>query len=96
MIICILDGDRVTDKETLHDTLTSSLQLPDWYGRNLDALYDCLSDIHEDTEIRVLHHETLENHLGRYAQVLWNVMHKVCHENPHIHFTKDTSIQNQS
>ena len=47
MLICILDGNNITNRETLHDTLATSLQLPDWYGRNLDALYDCLLDIRE-------------------------------------------------
>ena len=96
MRICILDGDLITDKETLHSILASSLQFPDWYGRNLDALYDCLSDMQEETEIHILHQESLENHLGRYAQILWKVMHKVCQENPHIHFAENSSLKNSN
>lgn len=86
MLICILDGNNITDKETLHDTLAASLHLPDWYGRNLDALYDCLSDIQEETEIRLLHEEALENHLGHYANALRKAVHEVCQENSRIHF----------
>ena len=86
MLICILDGNNITDKETLHNTLASSLQLPDWYGRNLDALYDCLSDIQEETEIRLLHEEALEKHLKHYAKALRKVVCRACQENPRIHF----------
>lgn len=85
MLICILDGNNITNKETLHDTLAGSLQLPDWYGRNLDALYDCLSDIQEETEIRFLHEEALEDYLGRYANALRKVIHRACLENSKLH-----------
>jgi len=86
MLICILDGNKITDKEILHDTLFHSLPLPDWYGRNLDALCDCLSDIQEKTEIRLLHEEALEIHLGHYAKALKKAIYRVCQENPRIHF----------
>ena len=86
MYICILDGNSITDRETLHDTLANSLPLPHWYGRNLDALYDCLSDIQEETEIRLLHGEAMESHLGHYAKALQKVVHRACLENPNIHF----------
>ena len=44
------------DKETsdsLHDYLASMLDLPKHYGRNLDALYDCLTSITAPTSIKV-------------------------------------------
>ena len=40
MRICILDGERILDKDMLHDTLARTMDFPDWYGRYLDALYD--------------------------------------------------------
>ena len=52
MRICILDGETILDKDMLHDTLAAALDFPDWYGRNLDALYDCLTDLAEEKEIR--------------------------------------------
>ncbi len=88
MLICILDGNNITNKETLHDTLTSSLHLPDWYGRNLDALFDCLLDIQEETEIRLFHGEALEDYLGHYAEILQKVIYRACQENPRIHYTE--------
>lgn len=90
MLICILDGNNITDKKTLHDTLAGSLRLPDWYGRNLDALYDCLSDIQEETEIRILHGEALEDHLGNYGKALRKAVRGACRENPRIHFIEES------
>ncbi len=86
MLTCVLDGNNIPNRETLHDTLASSLQLPDWYGRNLDALYDCLLDIQEETEIRLLHEEALEDHLGHYAKSLQKAVSSACQENPRIHY----------
>ena len=40
----ILDGALLTERETAMDILDRTLSLPDWWGRNLDALYDCLTD----------------------------------------------------
>ncbi|WP_296883593.1 barstar family protein [uncultured Methanobrevibacter sp.] len=41
-----LDGNLI--KENGHDYLADALNLPDYYGKNLDALYDCLTEIYCD------------------------------------------------
>lgn len=38
-----LDGRLI--KKDGHDYLMEALDLPDYYGKNLDALYDCLTEI---------------------------------------------------
>ena len=43
----ILDAARMTDKASSHAYLKAALALPDHYGANLDALYDCLTDLSE-------------------------------------------------
>ena len=40
-----LNGNDITNREQLHDALSEALELPEWYGRSLDALYDCLTDL---------------------------------------------------
>ena len=48
----IIDGAYVESMTKLHDMLKFSLDLPTWYGRNLDALYDCLTgELSEKTVI---------------------------------------------
>ena len=46
----ILDGKAMTDRPAAHSHLAERLDLPTYYGRNLDALYDMLTDIGADTE----------------------------------------------
>lgn len=38
----VVDGKDFENKEGLHDALKDKLDFPDYYGKNLDALWDCL------------------------------------------------------
>jgi RNAse (barnase) inhibitor barstar len=42
--VVALDLDGVTDKAGLMDRCARALSLPDWFGRNWDALADSLTD----------------------------------------------------
>ena len=44
-----LDCSQISTKIGLHLQLTELLDLPEYYGNNLDALADCLSEMHQDT-----------------------------------------------
>ena len=79
-----MDGEKITDREMLHDILAEQLALPEWYGRNLDALYDCLTERREAAEIRILQISVLEERLGGYAKALENVLSAIAGENPEI------------
>jgi len=39
----ILDGSALPDQETVHASLRAQLALPEHYGNNLNALWDCLA-----------------------------------------------------
>ena len=39
----ILQGDNFESIEQLHKFLKDKLELPDYYGENLNALWDCLT-----------------------------------------------------
>lgn len=43
MEIAIIDGKDVTSTEALHRILKDQLDFPDFYGENLNALWDCLT-----------------------------------------------------
>ena len=40
-----IDGSTVSDKEELLDTIAEGFGFPDWFGRNWDALEECLRDL---------------------------------------------------
>jgi RNAse (barnase) inhibitor barstar len=41
----VLHGTKMTNHEALHDELASQLMAPDYYGHNLDALWDIISTL---------------------------------------------------
>ncbi len=51
-----LDGELI--KKDGHDYLAEALNFPDYYGKNLDALYDCLTEI--DCEIELINSEFVD------------------------------------
>ncbi len=44
MIQITIDLTDIRDKESFHDRIQEALDCPVYYGRNLDALYDVLTD----------------------------------------------------
>lgn len=78
----VIDGAAIPDREALHDLLARELALPAWYGRNLDALHDCLTDRAEPLDIIFLHQELLEEKLGVYGASLRRVLLDSARENP--------------
>lgn len=47
----IIDCAQITDEAQLHQALFEALSLPEWYGHNLDALFDCLTELWEETHL---------------------------------------------
>lgn len=81
----VLDGRRMRTREAAHAYIARKLRLPDYYGANLDALYDCLTDVHEDTELAIKYVRTLHRHLGAYGQRLTDTFSDAAKHNAHIH-----------
>ena len=49
LILC--DFERLNSADAVYDYLQGELSFPAWFGRNLDALHDCLTDIGEPTRL---------------------------------------------
>ena len=41
----ILNCEYLTEREQAHEYLAKMLSFPEYYGKNLDALYDCLTEL---------------------------------------------------
>lgn len=63
-----VDFSGVTDKETLHHRLREALPLPQWYGNNLDALYDSLTDLPVPLTIRFLNWKETRDRMDGYFE----------------------------
>jgi len=79
MIDIVLDG--AAGMEVIHEQLAHALQFPDFYGHNLDALYDCMTDVQTD----VTFHLKNISALGRRGPALQILLQKAAVLNPHIH-----------
>ena len=84
-MIIELDGREMTDRQRTHDYLAAQLQLPSYYGRNLDALYDLLTDRGEELEIRLMHADAMKAQLGTYGIKLLHTLLEA--ENDHLPLT---------
>lgn len=74
-----IDCGGCADKQELHERIAGALNFPDWYGYNLDALMDCLTDLDETTVIL-----TGCSRVAFDAQDFWDTFEDAQRENPHL------------
>ncbi len=56
-------------KDALHAALAEALDFPDWYGANLDALYDCLQDLDDPVHLHLTDWDSLPDWREGFAAV---------------------------
>ena len=77
-----IDCRGFVPRSDLHQAFAGALSFPEHYGNNLDALHDCLTDISEDTRIRLLHWADAEESLGNYARATKRAILDAAVQNP--------------
>ena len=77
-----LDGSLMTDRNALHDYLKLQFGFPDYYGKNLDALYDLLTETPAPMKIEFLNFNEAEISLGNYARSLADTLRDAAEDNP--------------
>ncbi|WP_103629201.1 barstar family protein [Campylobacter concisus] len=83
MKIVILDAKKMAEKENMHEYFAKKFDLPEYYGRNLDALFDCLCEINEPTLIKLKNEEFLDDSA---KESLIRLFRDVCNENELVKF----------
>ena len=84
MEVITIDGDRMSNRRAAHDHLTEALSLPEHYGRNLDALYDMLTERGGPTRLIVRRRDTVISFLGDYGEALCQTLEDAGRANPQL------------
>ena len=79
----ILDAKKILEKEKMHEYFAKKFDLPEHYGRNLDALFDCLCEINEPTLIKLKNKNALDEGT---KESLIRLFCDVCNENEMVKF----------
>ncbi len=84
MATIVIDGSRMSDRQTAHQHLAERLSFPAYYGRNLDALYDLLTERTGPVRLLVRHREALLDGLGEYGGALCRTLEDAGRANPEL------------
>ncbi len=76
----ILDCRQITDRESAHDYLKARFGFPDHYGRNLDALYDCLTELPPCRA--VVRDPAALREMGEYGAAILDTIYDAALDNP--------------
>ena len=79
----ILDAKKMLKKEKMHEYFAKKFDLPEYYGKNLDALFDCLCEINEPTLIKLKNEKFLDDSA---KESLIQLFRDVCSENALVKF----------
>ncbi|WP_103605136.1 barstar family protein [Campylobacter concisus] len=79
----ILDAKKMLEKENMHEYFAKKFDLPEYYGKNLDALFDCLCEINEPTLIKIKNENALDSAI---KESLIQLFRDVCSENALVKF----------
>ena len=80
-----LDARRMKDRQAVYDYFSEVFDFPEYFGKNLDALYDCLSEVSEPTEIEITQNNYAQITHDAFARRVWRVIQQACKENPYLH-----------
>lgn len=81
----LLDGNAIQDGQQLHSWLADKLNFPFWYGGNLDALYDCLTEMPGEVRLTIVNDDRLRAALGAYGDKFLQVFCQAAKDNPRFH-----------
>jgi len=81
-----IDCIQMTDRASAHEYLAKVFSFPEWYGKNLDALFDLMCDMGESAVI--IENADALSSLGGYGEALLSTIKDAAKENPNMNFLK--------
>lgn len=68
----ILNGDSFKSRQEAYEHISQVLEFPNYFGKNLDALWDLLSE-RTDQEILIENARSIPNYLDQYGLAILDV-----------------------
>lgn len=87
MDVIHLDGGLLRDRNAAMVFFEGALPLPEWWGRNLDALHDCLTGLDRPVKLELRSREVLE--AAPFGRVLLRVLRDAAEECPRLELETD-------
>lgn len=81
----VIDGANMLTRRAAHEELARVLGFPEWYGANLDALWDLVSTM--KAEVVMVRSEVMLGELEVYGSKLIQTLIEASAENPDFRFT---------
>ena len=76
----IIQCEKIDCPRAFHRLLAEKLSFPEWYGANLDALYDCLTVISRPVRLRLVGFDRLAS----YSRGFRRVLEEASEDNPNL------------
>ena len=76
-----IDCREIASRTDFHRAFAAAMSFPEWYGNNLDALYDLLTEHSGPLEIVLFHVEDMKKQLGIYGNTLLHTLQEAENDN---------------
>ena len=75
-----VDLTDVTTKQQFHERVQDGIPCPEYYGKNLDALYDVLMELSGSVEVVFEHFQEFSHQMPGYAEAVEHMCEDVAAE----------------
>ncbi|MBR0137840.1 MAG: barstar family protein [Erysipelotrichaceae bacterium] len=77
MDLYYIEGKFMTDRKTAYSYIAKQLNFPDYFGNNLDALADCLSEMPKGCAIILSDTQAIIDNLSYYGEAIIDVFKEI-------------------
>ncbi len=91
-----IEANRLHNREDMSNYLSELFSFPDYFGNNLDAAFDLLLEVAEDTILYFDKENMLEMLNEDYSYKSLRMLVEACNNNPHLKFKLRKIRQNET